>query len=155
MGRLEGKIAVITGANSGIGLAAAQRFVAEGAYVYITGRRQDELDKAVQRIGSRVTAVQGDVANLDDLDRLYRTVKDQKGAVDIVVQRRLCRACPSEAACRSYEWLCRRSVLRTIQECGRTSWPRYAGPLQPHWSLRRRFRRRVELGFSGSLFRLI
>src|ERR1700730_14497087 len=84
MGRLEGKIAVITGANSGIGLAAAQRFVAEGAYVYITGRRQDELDKAVQRIGGRVMAVPGDISNLADLDRLYSTVQSGHGRLDIV-----------------------------------------------------------------------
>jgi enoyl-[acyl-carrier-protein] reductase (NADH) len=71
MGRLEGKIAVITGANSGIGLASAKRFVAEGAYVYITGRRQEELDKAVQAIGAGVMALQGDVSNLADLDRLF------------------------------------------------------------------------------------
>jgi NAD(P)-dependent dehydrogenase (short-subunit alcohol dehydrogenase family) len=71
MGRLEGKIAVITGANSGIGLATAKRFVAEGAHVYLTGRRQEELDKAVEALGDRVTAVQGDVSNLNDLDRLF------------------------------------------------------------------------------------
>ena len=84
MGRLEEKIAVITGANSGIGLAAAQRFVAEGAYVYITGRRQDELDKAAQRIGGRVMAVQGDISNLADLDRLYSAVRSGHGRLDIV-----------------------------------------------------------------------
>jgi NAD(P)-dependent dehydrogenase (short-subunit alcohol dehydrogenase family) len=71
MSRLQGKIAVITGANSGIGLASAKRFVAEGAKVYITGRRQEELDKAIQAIGTCVTAVQGDVSNLEDLDRLF------------------------------------------------------------------------------------
>jgi NAD(P)-dependent dehydrogenase (short-subunit alcohol dehydrogenase family) len=84
MGRLEEKIAVITGANSGIGLAAAQRFVAEGAYVYITGRRQDELDKAVQRIGGRAVAVRGDISNLADLDRLYSAVQAGHGRLDIV-----------------------------------------------------------------------
>src|SRR5215475_6788654 len=82
--KLEGKVAVITGGNSGIGLATAQRFVAEGAHVFITGRRQAELDEAVKRIGKNVTGVQGDVANLADLDRLYATVKKQKGYVDIV-----------------------------------------------------------------------
>ncbi|QDU26184.1 Diacetyl reductase [(S)-acetoin forming] [Anatilimnocola aggregata] len=82
--KLAGKIAVITGGNSGMGLATARRFVAEGAYVYITGRRQKELDEAVQLIGSNVTAVQGDVANLADLDRLYDLVKQQHGRVDIV-----------------------------------------------------------------------
>jgi NAD(P)-dependent dehydrogenase (short-subunit alcohol dehydrogenase family) len=84
LGKLDGKIAVITGGNSGIGLATAQRFVAEGAYVFITGRRQAELDAAVKTIGSNVTGVQGDVANLADLDRLYSTVKQQKERIDIV-----------------------------------------------------------------------
>ncbi|WP_435655531.1 SDR family NAD(P)-dependent oxidoreductase [Brucella pituitosa] len=84
MGKLEGKIAVITGANSGIGLAAAKRFVAEGAHVYITGRRQEELDKAVAEIGSDVTAVQGDVSRLEDLDRLFGTVRTQHGRIDVL-----------------------------------------------------------------------
>lgn len=84
MGALEGKVAVITGGNSGIGLATAKRFVNEGAYVFITGRRQAELDKAVALIGKNVTAVQGDVSKLDDLDRLYETVRKIKGRVDIV-----------------------------------------------------------------------
>jgi NAD(P)-dependent dehydrogenase (short-subunit alcohol dehydrogenase family) len=83
-GKLEGKVAVITGGNSGMGLATAQRFVAEGAHVFITGRRQAELDKAVKLIGKNVTGVQGDVSNLADLDRLYATVKEQKGKVDIL-----------------------------------------------------------------------
>ncbi|MGC1928714.1 MAG: glucose 1-dehydrogenase [Candidatus Nitrosopolaris sp.] len=82
--RLDGKIAVITGGNSGIGLATAQRFVQEGAYVFITGRRQSELDKAVKQIGRNVIGVQGDVSNLADLDRLYETVKQQKGRVDVL-----------------------------------------------------------------------
>src|ERR1700716_1259896 len=82
--KLDGKIAVITGGNSGIGLATAQRFVAEGAYVFITGRRQSELDAAVKQLGKSVTAVQGDVSNLADLDRLYATVKQQKGQIDIL-----------------------------------------------------------------------
>ena len=82
--RLDGKIAVITGGNSGIGLATAQRFVQEGAYVFITGRRQSELDKAVKQIGKNVTGVQGDVSNLADLDRLYETVKQQKGRIDVL-----------------------------------------------------------------------
>ena len=85
MGKLEGKIAVITGGSSGIGLASAKLFVAEGAYVFITGRRQAELEKAKLLIGKNVTAVQGDVANLEDLDRLYQVVKEAKGSVDIVV----------------------------------------------------------------------
>ena len=84
MGKLEGKVAVITGGSSGMGLATAKRFVAEGAYVFITGRRRAELDAAVKEIGKNVTAVQGDVANLSDLDRLYGTVKAEKGHLDIV-----------------------------------------------------------------------
>ncbi len=83
-GKLEGKVAVITGGSSGIGLATAQRFVSEGAYVFITGRRQSELDAAMKKIGKNVTAVQGDVSNLADLDRLYAKVKEQKGRIDIV-----------------------------------------------------------------------
>jgi NAD(P)-dependent dehydrogenase (short-subunit alcohol dehydrogenase family) len=82
--KLDGKIAVITGGNSGIGLATAKRFVDEGAFVFITGRRQEELDAAVKSIGRNVVGVRGDVANLADLDRLYATVKEQKGRVDIV-----------------------------------------------------------------------
>jgi NAD(P)-dependent dehydrogenase (short-subunit alcohol dehydrogenase family) len=84
MPKLEGKVAVVTGGNSGIGLATARRFVAEGAYVFITGRRQAELDAAVKLIGNNVTGVQGDVSNLADLDKLYSTVKQQKGRLDIV-----------------------------------------------------------------------
>ena len=84
MKKLEGKVAVITGGNSGIGLATAQRFVDDGAYVFITGRRQSELDAAVKQIGkNNVTGVQGDVLNLADLDRLYDTVK-QKGRIDVL-----------------------------------------------------------------------
>jgi NAD(P)-dependent dehydrogenase (short-subunit alcohol dehydrogenase family) len=82
--KLEGKVAVITGGNSGIGLATAWRFVAEGAHVFITGRRQAELDEAVRPIGRHVTAVQGDVSNLADLDRLYEVVKREKGHVDVL-----------------------------------------------------------------------
>ena len=81
MPSLNGKVAVVTG---GIGLATAKRFVAEGAYVFITGRRQAELNEATVEIGSNVTAVQGDVSNLDDLDRLYREIKGKKGKIDIV-----------------------------------------------------------------------
>ena len=84
MGALDGKVAVITGGNSGIGLATAKRFVKEGAYVFITGRRQAELDAAVSLIGKNVTAIQGDVSNLNDLDRLYDMVRKVKGHVDIV-----------------------------------------------------------------------
>ena len=82
--RLEGKTAVITGGNSGIGFATAQRFVQEGAFVIITGRQQDELDKAVKQIGRNVMGVQGDVSNLADLDGLYETVKQQKGRIDVL-----------------------------------------------------------------------
>jgi NAD(P)-dependent dehydrogenase (short-subunit alcohol dehydrogenase family) len=84
MKKLEGKVAVITGGNSGIGLATAQQFVSEGAYIFITGRRQSELDAAVKQIGENVSSVQGDVSNLEDLDRLYAKVKEQKGIIDIL-----------------------------------------------------------------------
>src|SRR5260370_30030852 len=84
MTKLEGKVAVITGASLGIGLATARRFISEGAYVYITGRRQRELDAAERQIGKHVTAVQGDVSQLADLDRLYATVQQQHGRIDIV-----------------------------------------------------------------------
>jgi NAD(P)-dependent dehydrogenase (short-subunit alcohol dehydrogenase family) len=84
MPALQGKITVITGGSSGIGLATAKRFVKEGAYVIITGRRQPELDKAVAEIGSNVTAVQGDVSNLDDLDRLYKEAAAKKGKLDVL-----------------------------------------------------------------------
>jgi NAD(P)-dependent dehydrogenase (short-subunit alcohol dehydrogenase family) len=84
MSKLNGKVAVITGGSSGIGLASAKLFVEEGAHVYITGRRQAELDKAVAAIGRNVTAVQGDAASLEDLDRLYRLVRETHGHVDVV-----------------------------------------------------------------------
>jgi NAD(P)-dependent dehydrogenase (short-subunit alcohol dehydrogenase family) len=85
MKNLEGKVAVITGGNSGIGLATAKRFVSDGAYVFITGRRQSELDAAVKEIGeNNVSGVQGDVSNMADLDKLYATVKQQKGHIDIL-----------------------------------------------------------------------
>ena len=83
MGRLQGKVAVITGGSTGIGLAAAKLFVGEGAYVFIMGRRQKELDEAVKVIGSNVTGIQGDVAKLADLDRLYQAV-EAKGRIDVV-----------------------------------------------------------------------
>ena len=82
--KLAGKIAVITGGSSGIGLATAKRFVNEGAYVFITGRRQSELDAAVSEIGHNATGVQGDVSKLADIDKLYAAVKQQKGKLDIV-----------------------------------------------------------------------
>jgi NAD(P)-dependent dehydrogenase (short-subunit alcohol dehydrogenase family) len=84
MNKLEGKIALITGGNSGIGLATAKQFVNEGAYVFITGRRDPELAAAVKEIGKNVTGVQGDVSNLGDLDRLFAQIKQEKGRLDIV-----------------------------------------------------------------------
>ena len=84
MKRLEGKVAVVTGGNSGIGLATARRFAAEGAHVFITGRRQAELDAAVKQIGNQATGIQGDVGSLRDLDRLYAEVKRQQGRIDIL-----------------------------------------------------------------------
>lgn len=82
--KLQDKVAVITGGSSGIGLATAKAFVAEGAYVFITGRRVEELDKAAKAIGRNVTPIQGDVASMDDLDRLYDIVRREKGRVDII-----------------------------------------------------------------------
>jgi NAD(P)-dependent dehydrogenase (short-subunit alcohol dehydrogenase family) len=84
MGKLEGKIALITGGNSGIGLATAKRFVNEGAYVFITGRREPELAAAVEEIGRNVTGVQGDVSNLGNLDHLFAQIKQEKRNLDIV-----------------------------------------------------------------------
>jgi len=84
MGKLEGKIALITGGNSGIGLATAKEFVTEGAHVFITGRREPEIAAAVKEIGKNVTAVQGDVSKLDDLDRLFAQIERAKGKLDIV-----------------------------------------------------------------------
>ena len=84
MGKLEGKIALITGGNSGIGLATAKQFVNEGAYVFITGRREPELAAAVKEIGRNVTGVPGDMSNLGDLDRLFAQIKREKGRLDVV-----------------------------------------------------------------------
>ena len=85
MGKLEGKVVIIIGANSGIGLASAKRFASEGARVFMTGRRQAELDKAVAEAGHDARGVQGDVANLADLDRLYRVVRDEAGRIDVLL----------------------------------------------------------------------
>jgi NAD(P)-dependent dehydrogenase (short-subunit alcohol dehydrogenase family) len=84
MGKLDGKVAVITAATSGMALATAKLFVAEGAYVFVTGRRKDKLDEAVKAIGRNVTGVQGDASNLADLDHLYATVKKEKGKIDVL-----------------------------------------------------------------------
>ena len=84
VGKLDGKVAVITGATSGLALAGAKLFVDEGAHVFISGRRKDALDEAVAAIGRNVTGVQGDSANLDDLDRLFDTVKREKGSIDVL-----------------------------------------------------------------------
>jgi NAD(P)-dependent dehydrogenase (short-subunit alcohol dehydrogenase family) len=84
MAKLEGKIALITGGNSGIGLATAKEFVKEGAFVFITGRRERELAAAVKEIGRNVTGIQGDVSKLADLDRLFAQIKSEKGRLDIV-----------------------------------------------------------------------
>jgi NAD(P)-dependent dehydrogenase (short-subunit alcohol dehydrogenase family) len=84
MGKLEGKIAVVTGGSSGLGLATAQRLVAEGARVFVTGRRKSELEAAAKLIGEHAVAVQGDVANLADLDRLYATVREKSGRIDVL-----------------------------------------------------------------------
>jgi NAD(P)-dependent dehydrogenase (short-subunit alcohol dehydrogenase family) len=85
MGKLDGKVALITGGSDGIGLATAQRFVAEGAYVFITGRRKEMLDKAVEKIGKKnVTAIQADAAKLDQIDNVYQIIKKEKGKFDIL-----------------------------------------------------------------------
>jgi NAD(P)-dependent dehydrogenase (short-subunit alcohol dehydrogenase family) len=84
MGKLEGKVAVITGGSSGLALESAKRFVEEGAYVFITGRRQEALDEAVKLIGRNVTAVRGDASNLNDLDHLFETVEREKGKIDVL-----------------------------------------------------------------------
>ena len=84
MGKLDGKVALVTGGNSGIGLATAKRFVEEGSHVYITGRREAEMAAAVKELGKSATGVQGDVTNLADLDRLVAQIKREKGKVDVV-----------------------------------------------------------------------
>ena len=84
MGKLNGKVAVITGGTSGMALATAKLFVEEGAYVFITGRRQEQLDKAVKEVGRNVTGVRADSSSLADLDRVFDTVKKEKGHLDIL-----------------------------------------------------------------------
>jgi NAD(P)-dependent dehydrogenase (short-subunit alcohol dehydrogenase family) len=84
MGKLKGKVAVITGESSGLALESAKRFVEEGAYVFTTGRRQEQLDEGVKVIGRNVTSVRGDASNLDDLDHLFETVKWEKGKIDVL-----------------------------------------------------------------------
>jgi NAD(P)-dependent dehydrogenase (short-subunit alcohol dehydrogenase family) len=96
MKKLAGKVAIITGGTSGIGLATAKLFVNEGAYVFITGRRQKQLDEAVKEIGSNVTGIQGDISNLADLDRLYETVK-AKEKIDIASPTRALANSPPSA----------------------------------------------------------
>jgi NAD(P)-dependent dehydrogenase (short-subunit alcohol dehydrogenase family) len=99
MAKLEGKVAIVTGGSSGIGLAIAHRFVAEGAYVFITGRRGAELDQAKSAIGNNVSAVQGDVADLADLDRLFDTVKREKGVINVVIANAgITETAPTETA---------------------------------------------------------
>jgi NAD(P)-dependent dehydrogenase (short-subunit alcohol dehydrogenase family) len=85
MGKLQGKVALVTGGTEGIGLAIAKLFVEEGAYLFITGRRQRELDEAVKKIGDNIAGIQGDVANMADLDRLYETIGRAKGRIDVLV----------------------------------------------------------------------
>jgi NAD(P)-dependent dehydrogenase (short-subunit alcohol dehydrogenase family) len=109
MGKLEGKVALITGGNSGIGLATAKRFVSEGADVFITGRREAELAAAVRDIGKNVTGVQGDVAKLADLDRLFAQVKREKGKLDNSLNQL------NEASTRSFLRFSSPSLLRTLE----------------------------------------
>ncbi len=96
MGRLEGKVALITGANSGIGLASAKRFAAEGARVFMSGRRQAELDTAVAAVGVQARGIQGDVSNLGDLDRMFAIIQAEAGQLDILFRQ------------------CRRRRIRTV-----------------------------------------
>ena len=121
MGKLEGKIAVVTGGSSGIGLATAKQFVNEGAYVFITGRRHPELAAAVKEIGRNVTGVQGDVSNLGDLDRLFAQIKREKGKLDIVFANAgVAKFAPlGEITEEHYDWLFNinvRGLLFTVQK---------------------------------------
>ena len=121
MGRLDGKVAVITGATSGMALAGAKLFADEGAHVFITGRRRDELDQAVDQIGRNVTGVQGDSAELDDLNRLYDTVKQEKGAIDVLwasagVGKQAKLGVITESDFHDAFWLNARGTLFTVQK---------------------------------------
>ena len=127
MGKLNDKVAVITGATSGMALATAKLFVEEGAYVFITGRRQKQLDDAVKAIGRNVTGVQGDAGNLADLDRLYETVKKEKGP-----DRRAVRQCGHRGVCphRRGDGGAIRQDLRP--QCPRDALHRAEGPAALH-----------------------
>jgi NAD(P)-dependent dehydrogenase (short-subunit alcohol dehydrogenase family) len=121
VGKLDGKVAVITGASTGMALAGAKLFVDEGAHVFISGRRKEALDEAVKLIGRNVTAVQGDAADLDDLDRLYDTVRQEKGTIDVLwasagtgEQRRLGEI--TEEHFDTAFWLNARGTLFTVQK---------------------------------------
>ena len=121
MGKLDGKVAVITGGSSGMALAGAKLFVEEGAHVFISGRRQEALDEAVKLIGRNVTGVQADSANLDDLDRLFDAVRREKGAVDVLwasagtgEQRKLGEI--TEEHFDAAFWLNARGTLFTVQK---------------------------------------
>ena len=121
MGKLDGKVAVITGGTTGMALAGAKLFVDEGAHVFITGRRQDALDEAVKQIGRNVTGVQGDAADLDDLDRLYDTVKREKGSLDVLwASAGVGEPAPlgeiTEAHFHAAFWLNARGTLFTVQK---------------------------------------
>ena len=107
MAKLDGKVAVVTGGSSGIGLAMAKRFAAEGAYVFIVGRRQDALDSAVKQIGMNVKGVRADVSNLDDLDRLYKEVASTKGKLDV---GRQCRNRGNQTDTRGYARALRQDI---------------------------------------------
>jgi NAD(P)-dependent dehydrogenase (short-subunit alcohol dehydrogenase family) len=121
MGKLDGKVAVITGGTTGMALAGAKLFVDEGAHVFITGRRQDALDEAVKQIGRNVTGVQGDAGDLDDLDRLYDTVKREKGSLDVLwASAGMGEPAPlgeiTEAHFHAAFWLNARGTLFTVQK---------------------------------------